>query len=59
MRCSYCTREIEKGSGLIYVRKSGAVKYYCSNRCYTFDIVQHKKQKIKEQKEIAKQANKK
>jgi ribosomal protein L24E len=59
MRCSYCTREIEKGSGIIYVRKTGVVKYYCSDRCYNFDAVQHKKQNLKEQKEIARKANKK
>ncbi len=50
--------EIEKGTGIMYVRKTGALKYYCSDRCYEFDAVQHKKQKAKEQKEIAKQLKK-
>ncbi len=56
MRCSYCTNEIEKGSGLMYVRKTGAVRYYCSDRCFKFDALQHRKQKPKEQKEMAKRA---
>lgn len=58
MKCSYCTREIEKGTGLMYVRKTGAVKYYCSDRCYKFDSVQRKRQRPKEIKELAKGANK-
>jgi ribosomal protein L24E len=58
MKCSYCTREIEKGTGLMYVRKTGAVKYYDSDRCYKFDSVQHKKQKPKELKGLAKIAKK-
>ena len=53
MRCSYCTREIEKGTGMMYVRKTGAVKYYCSDRCYKFDSVQHKGQRVKEQRALA------
>ncbi len=54
MRCSYCTREIEKGTGLMYVRKTGALKYYCSDRCYKFDVLQRRKQRGKEIKEVTK-----
>jgi len=53
MRCSYCTKEIEKGSGIMYVRKIGTAKYYCSDRCYKYDVIYKKKQRPKEQKEIA------
>jgi large subunit ribosomal protein L24e len=59
VRCSYCTNEIEKGSGIMYVRKTGAIKYYCSDRCYKFEVVQHKKQRVKEQRETAKLQSKK
>lgn len=48
MKCSYCTTEIEKGTGMMYVRKSGAIKYYCSSRCYKFDVVFKKKPNMKE-----------
>ena len=58
MKCSYCTDEIEKGTGIMYVRKTGAVKYYCSDRCYNFDAVQHKKQRPKEIKELTRLAKK-
>jgi large subunit ribosomal protein L24e len=54
MKCSYCAREIERGTGIMYVKKTGAVKYYCSDRCYNFDTVQHKKQRPKEIKELTK-----
>lgn len=43
MKCSYCTSEIEKGTGTTYVRKNGTVKYYCSNRCLKLNIVQVRK----------------
>lgn len=43
MKCSYCQSDIEKGTGMMYVRKSGAVKYYCSTRCYKFDVIYHMK----------------
>jgi len=58
MKCSYCTREIEKGSGIMYVRKIGTIKYYCSDRCYKYDVIYKKKQRPKEQKEIADRAKK-
>ena len=58
MRCSYCTRDIEKGTGLMYVKKIGTVRYYCSNRCYEFDVTQGKKQNLKEQKGLAKRVAK-
>lgn len=58
MRCSYCAREIEQGTGIMYVRKVGTVRYYCSDRCYKFDVVQGKKQRAKEQRSAAKAASK-
>ena len=58
VKCSYCGTEIERGTGIMYVRKNGAAKYYCSDRCYEFDVVQKKKQRPKEQREMAKQAKK-
>ncbi|VVB76889.1 50S ribosomal protein L24e [uncultured archaeon] len=56
MRCSYCTREIPKGTGTMYVKKIGTVKYYCSNRCFEFDVRQGKKQNMKQQKGLLKAA---
>ncbi len=54
MKCSYCTSEIEKGTGTIYVRKNGAIRYYCSKRCLNLNIVQDRKPNRKEVEERAK-----
>ncbi|MDE1822755.1 MAG: 50S ribosomal protein L24e [Candidatus Micrarchaeota archaeon] len=48
MKCSYCNSEIEKGTGMMFVRKNGAVRYYCSQRCYKFNIVMDRKPNRKE-----------
>ncbi len=54
MKCSYCTAEIERGTGLIYVRKNGTVRYYCSNRCYKFNVHHNRKLSRKELAERSK-----
>lgn len=33
MICSFCGKEIQKGTGKIFVTKEGSVSYYCSNKC--------------------------
>ncbi len=38
MKCSYCSAEIKRGTGLLYVYKTGNTSYYCSNRCFKNDI---------------------
>lgn len=48
MKCSYCTAEMEKGTGFLYVRKNGNIKYYCSNRCYKLNVVYNRKPNRKE-----------
>ncbi|MEM0149229.1 MAG: hypothetical protein QW774_01080 [Candidatus Micrarchaeaceae archaeon] len=42
MKCSYCSREIEKGRGIIFVRRTGAVRHYCSRRCMRYDQMKRK-----------------
>ncbi len=32
-KCDFCGREIEPGTGKLYVRKDGKVLYYCSSKC--------------------------
>ncbi|MEM3781643.1 MAG: hypothetical protein QXT43_01615 [Candidatus Micrarchaeaceae archaeon] len=44
MNCSYCSREIEPGTGVMFVRKNGSIRYYCSNRCYKLDVLYRRKQ---------------
>ena len=48
MKCSYCSRELPKGQGIMYVYKIGNVSYYCSGRCYKSDIIVHRKINSKE-----------
>ncbi|WP_394295255.1 50S ribosomal protein L24e [Thermoplasma volcanium] len=31
--CSFCGKTIEPGTGIMYVRKDGAILYFCSNKC--------------------------
>jgi large subunit ribosomal protein L24e len=33
VRCSFCKREVEKGSGKIYATKIGDVFHFCSSKC--------------------------
>jgi ribosomal protein L24E len=39
MKCSYCSSEIRKGTGIMFVSRIGDVSYFCSGRCYKFGIV--------------------
>lgn len=48
MKCSYCTTEIEKGTGMIYVRKNGAIRYYCTKRCFRLNMVHDRRPNKKE-----------
>jgi ribosomal protein L24E len=38
MKCSYCSSEIRKGMGTMYVYTTGTINYFCSNRCYKAHI---------------------
>ena len=31
--CSFCGKRIEKGTGKIYVLKTGKISYFCSSKC--------------------------
>lgn len=43
MKCSYCSEEIEKGTGFMYVRRNGAIRYFCSGRCKKLGLVHNRK----------------
>ncbi|MCL5008470.1 MAG: hypothetical protein M1156_01095 [Candidatus Marsarchaeota archaeon] len=43
MKCTYCTAEIEQGTGFIFVKKTGVIRYYCSKRCYRLNVLQNRK----------------
>ncbi|HJJ90869.1 MAG TPA: 50S ribosomal protein L24e [Methanocorpusculum sp.] len=31
--CSYCGKQLEPGTGKLFVRKDGATFYFCSSKC--------------------------
>ncbi len=33
MKCSFCGKEIPKGTGIMYVQKTGKILYFCSRKC--------------------------
>ena len=43
MKCAYCLSEIKKGTGLMYVYKTGETAFYCSNSCYKNHVVMDRK----------------
>ena len=34
VKCSFCGKEIEPGTGLMYVKNDGTVLYFCSSKCF-------------------------
>lgn len=48
MKCTYCSREIPKGTGTMYVHKTGSVNYFCSNRCFKNSVNMKRKISPKE-----------
>ena len=38
VKCAYCSTELKKGTGMMYVYKTGDISYYCSNGCFKNDI---------------------
>ncbi len=33
MKCSFCNVELEKGTGKMFIRKTGKIFYFCSSKC--------------------------
>jgi len=33
MKCSFCSENIEKGTGKMYVKIDGKIFYFCSSKC--------------------------
>ncbi|NPA86401.1 MAG: 50S ribosomal protein L24 [Candidatus Diapherotrites archaeon] len=33
VKCHFCGREIEKGTGIMYVLNDGTVLWFCSHKC--------------------------
>jgi large subunit ribosomal protein L24e len=48
MKCSRCGAEIGKGSGTMYVFRTGDIRYFCSSRCFRNDIITKRRPNPKE-----------
>jgi large subunit ribosomal protein L24e len=33
MKCSFCSENIEQGTGLMFVKNDGKIFYFCSKKC--------------------------
>ncbi|MFQ6020627.1 MAG: 50S ribosomal protein L24e [Candidatus Aenigmatarchaeota archaeon] len=33
MKCSFCNKEIENGTGKMFVRNDGKIFYFCKSKC--------------------------
>ncbi len=33
VKCTFCGSEVEKGTGLMFVKVDGTIYYYCSTKC--------------------------
>jgi large subunit ribosomal protein L24e len=33
LKCSFCDKKIDLGTGKMFVLKSGVVRYFCSSKC--------------------------
>ena len=43
VKCAYCSSDLKKGTGIMYVYRSGDISYYCSSGCLRNNIVMRKK----------------
>ncbi len=42
-KCAYCNTELRKGTGIMYVYKSGDISYYDTNKCYKSHLFTRRK----------------
>jgi len=33
MKCTFCSHEVEKGTGKMFAKADGRIFYYCSSKC--------------------------
>ncbi|MGC8585941.1 MAG: 50S ribosomal protein L24e [Candidatus Micrarchaeia archaeon] len=43
MKCSYCGKDVKKGTGIMYVFKDGRITYFCSSKCYKNGILMNRR----------------
>jgi large subunit ribosomal protein L24e len=46
--CSFCKRDIEPGTGKMYILRDGTTYYYCSNKCNKHHLkLKHEPREVK------------
>lgn len=55
-RCSYCRKEISKGTGMLFVKKDGKTLWFCNKKCEINSI--KLKRKPQKQKWLTKEKKK-
>lgn len=46
--CSFCRRDIEPGTGKMYILRDGTIYYYCSNKCNKHHLkLKHEPRKVR------------
>jgi ribosomal protein L24E len=43
VKCAYCSTELKKGTGIMYVHRIGDIAYYCSNGCFKNHVFMKRK----------------
>jgi len=49
-KCSYCGKNLKKGSGVMFVNNKGQIFYFCSSKCRKYFKMGRKKGKWVEKK---------
>lgn len=60
-KCAYCNNELKKGTGIMYVYRSGDIAYYDTNKCFKNHIFLRRrinKKLVLREAKVAKQAKK-
>ena len=48
MKCSFCSKDIPRGTGMQYVQKDGRIFYFCSSKCQKGQLkLKHKGWEVK------------
>ncbi|MCL5106401.1 MAG: 50S ribosomal protein L24 [Candidatus Marsarchaeota archaeon] len=34
MKCSYCSKDLGEGKGIMFVNKAGTISYFCTGTCF-------------------------
>ncbi|TAL47402.1 50S ribosomal protein L24e [archaeon] len=47
MKCSFCSRNIPKGTGKMFVKRTGEIFYFCSSKCQRNQKLRRSSKKLK------------